>query len=152
MRSTLLLFVIFIASITVPLTLSGGDRIRGGTYVLVVERDEANDAPSVEFSGAYASHDSATSPKLTMLRGSTPFEMEVSGTTFLGMFQAGTENVRLRVTLKKYVDGRLMGSAVGSGLLNLVHGEQESIGYGLPDGRASVSGIQDILDIQSRQK
>ena len=124
------------------------DRNDANSYTVLVESAVPESLVPIEFTGAYASHDRATHPKLTFITQKTPFEMTVSGTNFVGLFQAKTENVMLKVTLKSLANGKMTSHAEGTGFLNLLHADPQGIGYGMPDGTVKLSSIQDILDLQ----
>ncbi len=109
----------------------------GTTYTFAIS-SSSDPSGKVQFSGAYVAYDPSGQPSIQYIQELTPFEYKVSGSVFLGMFQARSEDDRVTVTLTKYVAGRLGGHATGTSIMNVVHGGPDGIGYGIPSGFAGL--------------
>ncbi len=115
-------------------------------YIFLVESVERQSSTQIEFRGAYESHDATTSSKLTFIQDKTPFALKVSGTSFLGIFQSLSKNAKIKVTLKKFQNGKMMAQADGSSTFNILYGEPAGIGYGLPTSTISDSRFIDEIN------
>jgi hypothetical protein len=121
--------------------ISAGSGSNGPTYSILVE-SKVEGTSDIHFAGAYVAYDGQNQSGIVYLEGETPFQVEVSGTYFLGMFQTISADERVEVTLTKYEDGTLLGHAKGTSRLNFLHGGPEGIGYGLPHGLLGLSDLQ----------
>ena len=127
---TLLLGLIY----SYPL-MSQGNSI-GTTFLLRVESIDPEN-PEVSFKAAYAVYDSSALPQLIFLEGKAPFEKEMPGTHFIGLFQSAHDGPNVEVFLIMYIDGKQVASVDGAGPLSFLYADPHQIGYGLPDQSTS---------------
>ena len=132
MKTHILLFAFTLLGFGIINISEAHDPFQGLTYTVRIESVDQREE-SIAFKAAYAFHDSTTEPTLQFIEEETPFEIAFSATNFLGMFQSSTEGVKIKVSLKRFRDGKLEAHAYGTGSFNFLHGEPKGIGYGFPE-------------------
>ena len=103
----------------------------GSSFTLTITSEDSTNS-SVDFTGVYSHGGPSIESKLVNVMEKTPYEVNIPGTVFLGLFQSGSPDQRISVRLTKYVDGKLLGHTAGSGGINLVRADEHGMVYGLP--------------------
>lgn len=103
----------------------------GSSYTITITSEDST-KPSIEFSGVYSCSGPSLEPKLFEVTEQTPYEVNVPGTIFLGLFHSPLREDRVHVKLTHYVDGKHLGHTEGSSVINVVRADQKMMAYGLP--------------------
>ena len=110
----------------------------------------STDPPAIDFHGSYALYIPNEKSALITIKKTTPFQMTLTGTQIMGMFQANSDKSALRVTLTQYQDNAVTGRVEGSSSVNIVYGGPETIGYGIPSNFGHMSSLFDPSGIHQQ--
>ncbi|TAK64062.1 MAG: hypothetical protein EPO24_03510 [Bacteroidetes bacterium] len=152
MKKLLFICTILLIGISATQLSYTEDAAKEITYLIQVKSTTPENA-HVRFTAAYATDKETDSSQLKIIEGETPYEVKLTTTNFLGIFQDNSLNSKINVSLTKFVNGiKSHNSVEGTGSLNILYAGNSGVGYGFPTTFSDFSSkFNDLMDEQSKR-